>query len=125
MVETNESGLALQWKTSRQNTWHTKVGEVPPEQLRVGETFQLHVLINDCGSNYALSAMLKVDARPLQEGRFSQLDRIFSIDVNQFYYAIQSVGKGTTLTAEIRKSGSAQLVAEVDVLRFAKHGDIS
>jgi hypothetical protein len=116
----------LQWRTSRQNTWHTEVGEVQDEQLKVGETFQLHVFISDCGSNYALSAMLKADDRPIQEGGFSQLDRIFSIDVNQFYDTIrQSVGKDTTLTAEIRKSGSDQLVAEVDVLRFGKRCDVS
>jgi hypothetical protein len=115
----------LQWKTSRQNTWHTEVGEVPTEQLKVGEAFQLYVFINDCGSNYALRAMLRADDRPIQEGGFSQLDRIFSIDVNQFYDTIQWVGKGTTLTAEIRKSGSDQLIAEVDVLRFGKRCDVS
>jgi len=104
LAAANESGLALQWKTPRQNTWHTKVGEIPHKQLKVGEALQLHVFINDCGSNYALSAMLKADDRPLQEGWFSEVDRVFSIDVNQFYYAIQSVGKDTTLTAEIRKS---------------------
>jgi hypothetical protein len=126
LVAANESGLELKWKTSRQKTWHTEVEEMPTEQLMVGEALQLHIFISDCGSNYTLSAMLRASDRPVQEGSFGQSDRMFSIDVNQFYDTIrQSVREDTTLTVEIRKSESDQLIAKVDVLRFLERGDVS
>lgn len=126
MVAANEYGLELKWKTSQQKTWHTEVQEVPTGQLVVGEAFQLYVSTNDFSSNYAISAMLWANGRPVQEGRFSQTDRMFSIDVNQFYDTIRHFGgEDITLTAEIRKSKRDQLIEEVDILRFLELGDVS
>jgi len=116
----NEFGSELKWKTSRDNNWHSEVQKALLEQLVVGgEVFQLYVSTNNLSSDYVLSAMLWANGRPLQEGIFCQLDKMFSIELNQFYDTIlNSRAEGTTLTVEIRKGGSEQLVGEVDVLRF-------